>query len=69
MPQGGWGMRPSPETTWATWVPGSAVAMMGRPLESMPVSLEGMTRSAAPARWGRRWMSAALRRSLRRLMG
>ena len=41
-------------TTCATWVPWSAVAITGRPLESIPVSFDGITRSAAPARCGSR---------------
>src|ERR1017187_7003619 len=61
--------RPRPSTTSATWVPGCAVAITGRPLASMALSREGITRSAALARCGSRWMSAAFSRSLRRSSG
>jgi len=45
---------PRERTAAATWVPSPAVATTGRPLASMPVSFEGMTRSAAPERCGSR---------------
>src|SRR6267378_2470670 len=60
---------PSPRTALASCVPWSAVARTGRPLANIPVSLEGITRSAASARCGRRWISAKFSRSFSRSDG
>ncbi|MNX92178.1 hypothetical protein D3C86_1243070 [compost metagenome] len=60
---------PQCATTPASSVPRAAPHTTGRPLASMPVSLDGMTRSAAPARCGNKWMSAVFSSAPRRSAG
>ena len=56
----GRGITPRPATTDQTSVPSAAVATTGRPLARMPVNFDGITRSAASARCGSRWMAAMI---------
>ena len=44
---------PAPVQRISSSVPGLAIAITGRPLANIPVSFDGITRSAASARCGR----------------